>query len=350
MGNPGSEPTPADGGDTMQAVLHAIAQVAHDCQDLNELYRHLHRIVGQILSARTFLVALAGSNGGELNFPYFIDGFAAALESHWLEDSARIAQVVRAGDSVLFSADGGDAHSAAEREAPRDWLGVPLRVRSDVIGALVVQNAVGDARYGEREKNLMQFAALQVAMAIERDQLRTQIRRMAQYDPLTELPNRALFGDRLRVAFAQARRNRQGLALMNLDIDHFKQVNDRQGQARGDALLQQVAARLRTCLRASDTVARLGGNEFVVLLIPVDSPEALVNIAEKLRASLRSPFDLGGQVISITCSIGAAMAGTQDREEQDLTRRADAAMHRAKSGGRDCVVIDEGTAGPTSSV
>lgn len=349
MGSSESEPMSAASGSQAEAALHAIAQAAHDCEDLNELYRHLHRVIGQMLAARTLLVALAGPNGSELNFPYFIDGFAAALESHWLEDSARIAQVVRAGDSVLFSAEAASGPAAASGDTPQDWLGVPLRVRHDVIGALVVQNAVGDARYGEREKKLMQFAALQVAMAIERDQLLTQIRRMAQYDPLTELPNRALFGDRLRVAFAQARRNRQGMALMSLDIDHFKQVNDRQGQASGDALLQQVAGRLRTCLRASDTVARLGGNEFVVLLIPVDSPEALVNIAEKLRASLRSPFDLGGQAISITCSIGAAMAGTQDREEQDLTRRADAAMHRAKSGGRDCVVIDEGTAGPASS-
>jgi diguanylate cyclase (GGDEF)-like protein len=300
-----------------------------------------------MLPARTFLIALTGA-GGELSFPYFVDGFADAPESHWLEDSARAAEVVRTGDRVLHAADTASGLPTRNSDTPQDWLGIPLRMPRGVIGALVVQNAMGDARYGERESRLMQFAALHVAMAIERDQLQLQIRHMAQYDGLTGLPNRALFIDRLRVAFAQARRSRQGLALMNLDVDHFMRVNDRHGQGSGDALLQQVAARLRTCLRASDTVARLGGDEFAVLLLPVDSPETLVTIAEKLRTALRAPFDLAGQAMPITCSIGIAMAAAQDREEQDLTRRADSAKHRAKSGGRDNVVIDNGVAGPES--
>lgn len=343
MASPDSEQMLPDGGNRMQAALYAIAEAAHGCEDLNEFYRHLHRTVGQILPARTFLVALAGP-GGELSFPYFVDSFTGAPESHWLEDSARVAEVIRSGDCVLHLASARGVQEPAGSGAPQDWLGIPLRVSREVVGALVVQNATGDARYGGHEKQLMQFVALHVAMAIERDRLQLQIRHMAQYDALTELPNRALFIDRLRVAFAQARRNRQGLALMNLDIDHFMRVNDRHGEGSGDSLLQQVAARLRTCLRASDTVARLGGDEFAVLLIPIDSPETLVMIADKLRVALRPPFELAGQAVPITCSIGVAMATAQDREEQDLTRRADSAKHRAKSGGRDNVVIDNGVA------
>lgn len=163
------------------------------------------------------------------------------------------------------------------------------------------------------------------------------IRHLAQHDPLTDLPNRALFSDRLALALSSAKRDGQHLAVMFMDLDDFKPVNDNYGHEIGDRLLKQVAERLRDCLRESDTVARIGGDEFIVLLRNVtDSPDALA-VAEKLAAALASPFDLGANAIKVSASIGIALYPDHGVSDIDLLKRADEAMYEAKRNGRNQV-------------
>jgi len=165
------------------------------------------------------------------------------------------------------------------------------------------------------------------------------IRHLAQHDTLTDLPNRALLSDRLQQALACAKRDKQLVALMFIDLDRFKPINDMQGHVVGDWLLQQVASRMLDCVRDSDTVARVGGDEFVVLLRTIDSAGDAVKVGEKIRGALNQSFDLAQQSLHISCSIGIALYPEYAKNESEMMGYADIAMYQAKQYGRDKVQV-----------
>ena len=157
---------------------------------------------------------------------------------------------------------------------------------------------------------------------------------LAQYDPLTDLPNRVLLQDRAQLAMAQALREGKSLAVMYLDLDGFKQINDTLGHAVGDQLLVQFAQRLQAAVRASDTVCRQGGDEFVVLLPGLEAPEAAFCVARKILAACDTPFELAGQRVQVGLSGGIALFPQHGDSFDELSRHADDALYAAKRGGR----------------
>jgi diguanylate cyclase (GGDEF)-like protein/PAS domain S-box-containing protein len=161
------------------------------------------------------------------------------------------------------------------------------------------------------------------------------IRHLAYYDPLTGLPNRILFLDRFKIALAQARRNKHLLAAMFLDLDHFKTINDTLGHTIGDNLLRAVADRLTNCLREGDTVARMGGDEFTLLLPQIDQPKDVSKTAQKILEALKSPFYFEGHELHITFSIGITVYPSDGEDVQTLLKNADLALYRAKASGRN---------------
>jgi len=164
----------------------------------------------------------------------------------------------------------------------------------------------------------------------------------ALHDALTGLPNRSLFGDRLRQALLAARRNQKMFGVLLLDLDRFKDINDALGHDRGDSLLQEVTARLRGVLRATDTIARLGGDEFAVLTTDAKHPDDVVSTARKILASLEGPFAIADQMVETGASIGIAMYPVHGDDPSTLLRRADVAMYVAKrSGGGYAVYAPE---------
>jgi diguanylate cyclase (GGDEF)-like protein/PAS domain S-box-containing protein len=166
------------------------------------------------------------------------------------------------------------------------------------------------------------------------------IKQLAFYDPLTGLPNRRLLQDRLHQAMSQARRERGRLALLFLDLDKFKPVNDAFGHQAGDELLQAVAQRLQACVRESDTVARLGGDEFVLLLPSIEAAQDAMAVAEKIHQAFGQPFALSaGRSVSMTFSTGIAVYPEHANDEKALMRHADEAMYQAKAAGRDRFVL-----------
>jgi diguanylate cyclase (GGDEF)-like protein/PAS domain S-box-containing protein len=164
----------------------------------------------------------------------------------------------------------------------------------------------------------------------------------ALHDALTGLPNRSLFGDRLRQALLAARRNQKMFGVLLLDLDRFKDINDALGHDRGDSLLQEVTARLRGVLRATDTIARLGGDEFAVLTTDAKHPDDVVATAKKILAALEGPFAIADQMVETGASIGTAMYPLHGDDPSTLLRRADVAMYVAKrSGGGYAVYAPE---------
>jgi diguanylate cyclase (GGDEF)-like protein/PAS domain S-box-containing protein len=169
----------------------------------------------------------------------------------------------------------------------------------------------------------------------ERKSAADRIQHFAQYDLLTELPNRVLLLDRLEQLIAASQRSTRRAAVMFLDLDRFKEINDSMGHDAGDLLLQVVAQRITGCVRQSDTVARMGGDEFVVLLTEIDGADSVAKVAQKILCAVRAPLTLKEQDLSISASIGIALFPDDGISAGDLLRNADAAMYRAKNGGRN---------------
>lgn len=169
----------------------------------------------------------------------------------------------------------------------------------------------------------------------ERKQTEEKIRHIAFHDPLTNLPNRLLFNDRLNLAIAHARRTKEKLAIMFLDVDRFKTINDTMGHAFGDRVLSAVAKKLRKCVHEDDTVARLGGDEFSLLLPGITRREDLRDIAGKILDIFKHQWVISGQVLYVTASIGVALYPDNGEDAETLLKNADVAMYDAKEGGRN---------------
>ena len=179
-----------------------------------------------------------------------------------------------------------------------------------------------------------------IANITERKRNEAEIHHLAYYDALTELPNRRLLLERLQQAVLRNQRSKQFGALMFLDMDRFKQLNDTHGHAKGDELLIEVGKRLRGCVREQDTIARLGGDEFVVMLehLPAPADDARGNarrVGDKILDALNQPYDLGGLPYASTPSIGLTLFSGKDDSIDEILKRADSSMYAAKSAGRN---------------
>jgi diguanylate cyclase (GGDEF)-like protein/PAS domain S-box-containing protein len=208
---------------------------------------------------------------------------------------------------------------------------VAIRTPDGPLGALCVHDR--ERRFDREDALFLEAAAGILAATEARARAEARLRHQALHDPLTGLPNRALLQDRLQHALARAARGGEDVGALFIDLDHFKVINDSLGHDAGDELLAQVAARLDTELRDSDTLGRLGGDEFIVIAESGGEPAQLVRLAQRLGAAMRHPFALRGDELTITASIGIA-CGDGDADSSALVRDADAAMYRAKHLGR----------------
>jgi diguanylate cyclase (GGDEF)-like protein/PAS domain S-box-containing protein len=317
----------------MQAALYAISEAAHATEDLLALFRRIHQIIGELLPTLTFSVALYDEILDQLNFAYHVDEPEQTPAMRAMAD-ALSAEVLRTGQPLRLTPDTLSTCPQVLRPLMAGeslcWLGVPLHSHRGTIGVLIVRIGSVGARDTQKDLELLQFVSTQIASAIERKQLQARLQYMAQYDQLTHLPNRQLFHDRLQTALARARRDRGQFALLYLDLDKFKQVNDTLGHAVGDLLLQEVALRLKHCVRESDTVARIGGDEFLVLLEHIHCAEDPARVADKIHLALGKPLSVDGHQLSARMSIGIALYPKHGLEDKQLLKHADEAMYQVK--------------------
>lgn len=270
----------------------------------------------------------------------------------WLNAAGRNFVGVHPGQSLttgeVFTDQVFDRYYAEIRPAVlrgEPWTG-NLRVRrADGTLATVEAVIIGEVGPGNE---VLWLSTLAVDVTEQRER-EARLSHLASHDSLTGLPNRVLLVDRLSVAMSVAERTGGEVAILALDLDGFKEVNDRHGHHVGDRLLQQVTARLEATVRPTDTVARMGGDEFVVIIHPPEGPEAAALVAERVRAQLVSPpYVIGTVQVSVTASIGLTMVVPGDSELDELLAAADRGMYRAKRSGGNCVRRSDpkGDAGP----
>ncbi|HEX4776336.1 MAG TPA: PAS domain S-box protein, partial [Acidimicrobiia bacterium] len=276
--------------------------------------------------------------------PSMPEGFVATVERIDVSDDIA-SGLVGMGDLVIVEdvlADEtgwGDRYGAAARAmAFRGVWSTPIRSASgaSVLGALTVYFDVPRTPAADDRQLVDQMVHL-TAIAIERKEFESQLAHQAHHDPLTGLPNRVLFLEFLNVALARSRRRNTTVGVLFLDLDRFKYVNDSFGHDAGDELLTSLARRLRSVVRPGDTIARFGGDEFVVLcedLAPGFAREQAVDVAERLIDAIQQPFSRQGESQFLSTSIGIALSTSGDDRAEALLRDADAAMYRAKERGK----------------
>lgn len=225
----------------------------------------------------------------------------------------------------------------------------PLKQMVVAAGKFAAQRQMGQlpvARRDELGELGRSFAAMQQQISAylqELESQRRQLQHQVLHDPLTGLANRRLFFEQLEPALARARRHQRGLALLFIDLDGFKQINDNHGHSAGDQVLMQVALQLQAAVRESDLVARLAGDEFVILIEGVDSADSAQRVVAQIRQRLAEPMALGnGRSVRLAASVGISLYPDHGHNANELVHRADQAMYQAKKGGGDSNCVAAG--------
>jgi diguanylate cyclase (GGDEF)-like protein len=241
-----------------------------------------------------------------------------------------ILQVMASGNHLLT--DGATLPLAWARSLRSAAL-IPVRSGDKVRGVLCVCCKQTEA-FGADELNFVEATASVLSTALQRIDSEVRLAYLAQFDPLTGLPNRALLADRFSQMIVQAKRRRSPLAVLSIDLDEFKAVNDTLGHAGGDALLKEVGLRLQSAVRTGDTVARISGDEFAVVLADLVRPEDAALVAQKVIDRLAEAVEIQGNEVFVTASVGVAAFPADGADAETLLGAADAAMYRAKQSGR----------------
>jgi len=269
------------------------------------------------------------------------------LLSEWSIEEFRITRVKTLGEGLaLLSRERFDA-VLLDLSLP-DAFGLPtvrqVHATSPTIPVVVlsgVSDQQGAQDYLVKGQGHPELLARAVRYAIERKRSEEHLTYLAQYDHLTGLVNRTLFRDRLVQAMARTKRLQQPIGLMLLDLDRFKAVNDTFGHDMGDELLKAVTERLKVCVREVDTVARMGGDEFTIILEGALSEQNILAVATRITESIAAPFELKGHHISIGVSIGITIYPQDDHTIDELLKHADTAMYRAKQQGGSAFHLHE---------
>ncbi len=219
-------------------------------------------------------------------------------------------------------------------------LAVPAMFNNELLGIITVADS--SRNYENRDLDTVeQFASL-FALAAQKKQDQDHIAHLAHHDPLTGLVNRHLFPDRLAQAMILSQRHHKKIAILYVDLDKFKQINDAHGHLAGDAVLKEVASRLRTLLRESDTVARMGGDEFVVILHDITSKIAVSNVTKKIIDTLAEPIRFHETQFTVMASVGISIYPDDDKQIDALLQKADKAMYQAKKSSTTSYIFYEG--------
>jgi len=318
-------------------ALYRISEATHRAATLRALCDGLRKVIEDLFPGNILYLGFYDAATGRLRVP----DWSADHPDGWLESFVRsntaLAEVMSTRQSLLASRDPmheglGRLTQPADPAPAANWLGVPLISKDAILGALAIESRSPETHYRQADLELLQFVATQVATVVERKRAEEHLRFLAHHDPLTGLTNRSLFYDRLKTALRAANRNEGGLALLYLDLNNFKPINDTHGHEAGDQLLIQIARRLEECTRETDTVARMGGDEFTVLLTEIGDRAALDTAVAKIRDVITRPFLLGTDCLPVSCSIGLALYPDDGNTARQLLGMADARMYAEKRG------------------
>ncbi len=319
--------------DQTRNALYRISEAAHAADTIRTLCDGVREVIRELFPESDLCLAFYDAGRGMLSVPDWSAGPSSGWIDKPMETGTAIADVISAGQALVASRDPvrhGVGLNDLTQPDGANWLGVPLMSRDAALGALVIENPSPGTRYRKADQALLQFVATQLATVFERKRAEERLRFMAHHDGLTGLTNRSLFYDRLEMALRSAGRNEGRLALLYLDLNDFKKINDTEGHEAGDQLLIEMARRLEDCTRDTDTVARMGGDEFTVLLTDVHGHHSVETAVAKISELMSLPMNLEGKAFHVSCSIGTALYPEDGLTARELLSKADANMYLSK--------------------
>lgn len=331
----------------IQDSLFEIAELIFTTDNIDDFYQKLHLSIGRLIFTSNFYIGLQTKDRKSLTLPYCVDendivskNIIISLES----DIPSISGYILKNNIPLLISKSEIEEKIRTKElyvngtVPQAWLGVPFG--DEVLRGLVaVQSYTDGYIFTPKDKQLLIFVAKHIHNAIERMQTKSELQFLALHDPLTKLPNRLLFTDRVDQAIIKTKRNRQfSIAVLFLDLDRFKQVNDMYGHYVGDQLLIEISSRINSCLRKSDTLCRLGGDEFAILLEEISNEADIDKVAKNIIGIVQQKVSTTNARINTSISIGVTLFNQGEMETKELLIQADEAMYRAKLNGRNQIV------------
>ena len=375
--------------ESLQQALFEISELAANLEgDMSVFYSSLHEILARLISAPNCFISIIDESKQMLEFPYFSDMESEDVEARPM-GLGLTEFVLRTGQAELINpprvlelAEAGEIDVTIAQtmlNSANSWLGSPLVVDGEVFGVIAVQTYGKHAKYTARDLELLRFVSHHIAVTMERKRSTEEIHRHnselelrvaartaeldrankylkqqieerkeielklihdAHHDSLTDLPNRSMFTSRLELAVASKQRYTENyFAVLFIDLDRFKVINDTLGHHAGDEFLVEVARRIALCIRGHDLLARLGGDEFVVLLDNFEDLTDVQEVASRIINSISEPFLLDGREMYSGASIGIANLESYYRSADEVLRDADAAMYQAKTLGRGRFVM-----------
>ena len=323
-----------------KSCIYKISEAIHDSDDLESLYKEIHYILSTVTHVKNFYIALIDWETEFISFPYFLDQYDTIPNPYKMKKGLT-EYVLKTGESLLLNKEIYKNLIKSKNINPSgqncfNWLGVPLKLANGkTIGMICVQNYTDEYIYTEEDMKILQYSSDQIAMAIKRKVDDIKIHKQAHYDDLTGLTNKALFHDRLEQAIHNSERKDEVLAILFIDLDNFKYVNDSMGHSIGDKLLKIIGNKLIESTRKSDTVSRWGGDEFTILLPNIKRLSGIYKLCDRILNTHLNNIIIEGQELHITASIGVALFPQDGTTPDVLIKNADAAMYKSKDLGKN---------------
>jgi diguanylate cyclase (GGDEF)-like protein len=379
--------------ESLQQALFEISELSASVEgDMDDFYAAIHDTLSRLIGAPNCYVAILDKENQMLSFPYYKDEVSSEIESRPM--SLGVTEyIIRHGSAELIDynrvqqlCDDNELSSyVAEnmRIKLNSLIGSPLIIDGEICGVIAVQSYGKEKQYNFKDLEFLRFVSHHIAVALERKQssdaikaynqklaeevkerteelnstnlflqkqieerlqAQQQLEHDAQHDSLTGLANRVLFNSRLELALASKQRyTESNFAVIFIDLDRFKQINDSLGHMAGDLFLKEVAVRINSCIRGHDLLARLGGDEFVVLFDNYDSPNDVEEISARIISAIANPFNIENKDMYSGASIGIAYIESGYQTADEVLRDADAAMYQAKSLGRGRYIVFDKT-------
>jgi diguanylate cyclase (GGDEF)-like protein/PAS domain S-box-containing protein len=293
----------------VQNATYRITEAAITSDGIDTLYESIHSILRELISAENLFIALYDSNNGLISFPYYIDQYDQKPTAPTVSQGLT-GYVIRSGRPLLATPQiydqliqQGEVEAIGTKSV--DWLGVPLKSDGRIIGVIVLQSYTQETHYTQKDLELLEFVSTQIAQVIERTRLEEEIRNLSLTDDLTGLNNRRGFTHLAEQELRLAHRNKRSMLLFFCDVDHLKLINDTFGHAQGDIALKEISSILKECFREADIMARIGGDEFVVLTLD-DSRESADALTRRIEAALIGCNQQPDRSYQLTLSLGVA--------------------------------------------
>ncbi len=330
----------------VQKVLKEITEATLLSTSLDELYEKVHQWVGLVLPAKNFYIALLEKDSEEIDFPYCVDE-TQTLPRRRPVGKGLTEYVLHQGKAVHVNLEEFnelcDAGIIELRygNIKQEWLGAPLTdAKGKAFGAIALNLIHEDYSIGQMDIEVLSIIASQISMAIVRKNMEEELKRQATMDELTGIMNRRYFLTRAGEELKRIQRYDGSCAMLIMDVDNFKQVNDTYGHAAGDAVLKRVASICATVLRDTDLLGRIGGEEFAILLLE-GGDEAYMQVAERLRQNVAKDCFIVDTDVQVPLSISVGVAGSLSQNESipAMMKRADKALYQAKNAGKNRVVV-----------